>query len=444
MDILPLPPRPHPEQYRQQAKALVAAAASNDPAAIRVWASEWLTTLVRLLAVELTPFVRDSMDRAVERIVGHLRERRLAGASFTLGDAQLFIAEAHGFENWGAFVEHLERLSATQTPGDLFENAADAVVSGDVVTLSALLRRHPDLIRARSARVHRATLLHYVAANGVEDFRQKTPPNAVAVAQLLLEAGAAVDALANTYGGGSLQTTLNLLVSSVHPAEARLHPPLVETLLDYGAAVNGLDDDASPLMTAISFGYPSAATALAQRGARVDNVIAAAALGRLDLVRRFVRDRATLAPGVRLMASPWSTPMDDPGAHIDQAFLAACRFGHADVIAFLLEIGVDIGVSDDMTGLHSAAGHRYIEAVRLLLARGAPLEVRNKWGGTVLDSTVWFAMNPPIDHPHRAVDPGYIPILEALIAAGANVAEVTPFPTGNEHIDALLRRHGRP
>jgi hypothetical protein len=27
-----------------------------------------------------------------------------------------------------------------------------------------------------STRAHRSTLLHYISANGVEDFRQKTPP----------------------------------------------------------------------------------------------------------------------------------------------------------------------------------------------------------------------------------------------------------------------------
>jgi hypothetical protein len=48
------------------------------------------------------------------------------------------------------------------------------------------LLRDPALVRARSSRVccfdppvvHRATRLHYVAANGVEQYRQKTPPHA--------------------------------------------------------------------------------------------------------------------------------------------------------------------------------------------------------------------------------------------------------------------------
>lgn len=68
--------------------------------------------------------------------------------------------------------------------------------------------QHALLARARSARVHHATLLHYGAANGVEDFRQQSTPNAVTVARRLLEAGAKVDALADTYDGGWWQTTM--------------------------------------------------------------------------------------------------------------------------------------------------------------------------------------------------------------------------------------------
>jgi len=58
------------------------------------------------------------------------------------------------------------------------------------------------LIRARSLREHRCTLLHYAAANGVEAERQRTPPNAPAVAQLLLARGADPDAFALTTAAG--------------------------------------------------------------------------------------------------------------------------------------------------------------------------------------------------------------------------------------------------
>ena len=93
-------------------------------------------------------------------------------------------------------------------------------------------------------------------------FRQKTPQNAVDVAKELLNAGAGVDALAGMYG--SQCTTMSMLVSSCHPAEAGVQVALVDTLLDYGAAVDerGTGEWTSPLMTALVFGYRSAAEAL--------------------------------------------------------------------------------------------------------------------------------------------------------------------------------------
>src|SRR5207237_1890538 len=102
---------------------------------------------------------------------------------------------------------------------------------------------------ARSTRRHHATLLHYVGANGVECGRQKTPENAVEVAKLLLDAGAEVDALADMYDNKC--TTMSMLVSSCHPAKAGLQVALAETLLDYGAALDGpRSERQSAIMTA--------------------------------------------------------------------------------------------------------------------------------------------------------------------------------------------------
>ncbi len=115
-------------------------------------------------------------------------------------------------------------------------------------------------MRARSTRithydppVHRTTLLHYVAANGVEGYRQKTPKNAVEIATALLQGGAEVDALADMYGG--YYTTMSMLVSSCHPAKAGVQVALVETLVDFGAAVEarGSAKWGSPLMTALEW-----------------------------------------------------------------------------------------------------------------------------------------------------------------------------------------------
>lgn len=68
--------------------------------------------------------------------------------------------------------------------------------------------------------MHRATLLHYVAANGVEGYRQRTPPDVVEIAGILLQAGAEPDALADMYGAEC--TTMTMLVSSRPPANAGL------------------------------------------------------------------------------------------------------------------------------------------------------------------------------------------------------------------------------
>ena len=119
--------------------------------------------------------------------------------SGTLTDAQFVIARCHGFESWPKFTRHLHALAQNSSPVSRFEAAADAIANGDIATLKRLLHDDPKLIHARSTREHGATLLHYVSANGVEGYRQKTPRNIVEIAQLLSDAGAEIDATANVY-----------------------------------------------------------------------------------------------------------------------------------------------------------------------------------------------------------------------------------------------------
>ena len=244
-----------------------------------------------------------------------------------------------------------------------FESAVEAVVTGDVATLDRLLREDPELVRARSTEAHGATLLHYVAANGVEEYRQKTPGNAVEVAKALLDRGAEVDALAWMYGGE--HTTMSMLVSSCHPAEAGVQVALVETLLDFGAAVEGRGsgDWVSPLMTALAFGYRDAAEALARRGARVDTLAAAAGLGRLADARRFL---ATAGSEDR-----------------HRALALAAQHGHVEIVRLLLDAGEDPdrynpkGNHRHSTPLHQAVWGGHEAVVRLLVERGARLDIKD-------------------------------------------------------------------
>jgi len=181
------------------------------------------------------------------------------------------IARAHGFLSWPTLVKHIESLARARSPVSAFEAAADAIVTGDVATLTRLLREHPELIRARSTREHRATLLHYVAANGVENYRQVTPTNIAEITEILLAAGAEIDGEADVYGGGC--TTLGLVATSAPPAIAGVQRDVIDVLLEHGARMDlpGTGGNQQPLVRAcLANGQPDAAEYVASRGAPLD------------------------------------------------------------------------------------------------------------------------------------------------------------------------------
>lgn len=310
-------------------------------------------------------------------------------------------------------------------PVSNFESAVDAIVAGDLATLASLLREHPGLVRARSTREHHATLLHYVSANGVEDYRQKTPKNIVAIAALLLDAGAEVDTTAEMYGGGA--TTLGLTATSIHPFKAGVLAPLIDLLIARGAAVDapqGAGNGMSIVMGCLCNDRPEGARLISQHGARLD-LETAAGVGRLDLVSQyFDGDGALTSAATQLQ--------------LDHGFIWACEYGRRDVVDFLIDRGVNLraGENTGQTALHLAAHHAELEIVKLLIARGAPLEAKNCYGGTVLGQATWSCMNSGLD-----VD--YVPVIEMLLQSGANVLGAD-YPTGNERIDEVLRRHGHP
>jgi hypothetical protein len=389
-DALPLPTRPNLEQYRKLAKDLQRACRSTEPSAIRDWAADWVRTLAALrrrdgrrIQAEVAQHWWDTPD-AVARGAGAIERRwqRLTAAPprsgrCQLSDAQFFIAREHGFASWPAFSAHLNALAHDDSPVAVFESAVDAIVAGDVTTLEALLRAHPGLARARSTRDHRSTLLHYVSANGVEDFRQQTPPNIVAITSLLLSAGAEVDAASEAYGGGS--TTLGLVATSVHPEEAGVQIALLEMLLEHGAHVDqpGVAGNQSSIVwSCLANGQGHAAQFFADRGAPI-TLREAAGVGRLDVVRRSFDEQGEPRPGVTR-------------EELDEALLYACGYGHAEVVRFLLERSADPNVVNNRgeTTLHWAMWGPHVEIVGMLLARGVRVDVKDGALQTPLDWAV--------------------------------------------------------
>ncbi len=300
-------------------------------------------------------------------------------------------APLEGLRNFPCGDEGLDRLLRLQGAVEIndreqaFENAADAIVSGDAKTLWTLLDEEPELIHARSKRPHRATLLHYLGANGIETERQQTPSNAVEIAGILLDRGAEADALCATYGGGPAQTTLSLLVSSTWPAQAGLQGDLAELLCTAGADPNGLDHDGVPLANAIAFRHPQAVPALIKAGAKLDNPIFAAAAGRLDLVQRDIAQDGRLRPQAGYCPLSWLHMSRDPEVAAQQTLLHAARFGHLEIVRWLADRGVDPTAApvDGITALHEASLMGHPEVVNYLLDQGADAAAREKrWGGS--------------------------------------------------------------
>jgi hypothetical protein len=170
-------------------------------------------------AVELSNWLPRSAGRSAQDLFDD---------PLSLDDALEAVSRAHGFAGWRAASSNVEK-------GDPdFEGAVELLLSADLSGLEAALGAAPDLVGRRSHYGHRATLLHYLAANGVETYRQRVPRNAANIAALLLARGADRLAEADMYGGR--QTTRSLLITSSHPAEAGVTDDVLKRLDSVGAA----------------------------------------------------------------------------------------------------------------------------------------------------------------------------------------------------------------
>lgn len=174
------------------------------------------------------------------------------------------------------------------------------------------------------------------------------------------------------YGGGA--QTLGLAATSIHPVTAGVLEELLAFLLARGAAAGDARGGAawSRLINAChANGRPAAAEFLAARaaegGAGLD-LEAAAGVGRLDVLRRFFAADGSLAGAT-------------PG-QVRDAFTWACEYGRAEVVAYLLARGQEVNARlpkhHGQTGLHWAAWGGHDDTVRVLLAAGARVDLRDE------------------------------------------------------------------
>ena len=335
-------------------------------------------------ASELLKAQRARKASAAARIIANhprFRQREAQAAfdaNFALADAQLVVAREYGFESWAALKHRVEIGDglAGFKPHPVFDDARAALVAGDIDRLRALLDRYPDLMHARTnlePPYHyftAATLLHHVAWNPSRD--EPVPPNIVDIARLLLERGSDPDAVTI---GPSAGTTMGLIATSRMASEANASGPLIDVLLEFGAKLNLKNQksiipgwgDQDIFTGSLANHAPRAAEKLIELGAKPDMIVAAA-LGRLDMLKSFFRSDGHLHE----LPNRNGKQLSERDA-IGLAALFAYVNHHPAVVDFLLDhdgnwnmIGVNNG-----TLLHRAAWDGDIDMLKRLVARGA-------------------------------------------------------------------------
>jgi Ankyrin repeats (3 copies) len=103
-------------------------------------------------------------------------------------------------------------------------------------------------------------------------------------------------------------------------------------------------------------------------------------------------------------------------------------------VTLMLRLGFDVNTrgGEGFTPVASAALRGLVAIVRVLIAHGADMEIRNDYGGTALGSCQWGSLN------FCGRDGDYPACAEALLQAGAKVSS-TDF--GSDDVKAVLRRY---
>ena len=238
-------------------------------------------------------------------------------------------------------------------------------------------------------------------------FRQKTPKNAVRIAERARRGRGRRRRRRHVSG----TTTLGLVATSVHPVETGVQAELIDVLVRAGASLaHAVAPDYTHgrvVNACLANGRGEGAQLVAARGAELD-LEAAAGVGRLDIVRSFFDERGRLTPGTTreqlLRGGFW-----------------ACKYGHREVVGFLLERGIDPAESHGHeTMLHFAAMGGYPGIVRILIAHGAPIEVKDD---EYQASPLGWALHGWAHRGEGTPAEPYHDVVRQLVAAGARVED---------------------
>lgn len=304
----------------------------------------------------------------------------IRAAPFTLDDARVVYARAHGFATWRHFAAHLRRVAAGAAD-EPFLAILEAARAGHWADVAARVRAEPALARARGTNGN--TLLNLIGA-------LLPPPEPVAdaganeprldIVRLLLAAGADPNA-GNDRGWTPL-----------HQAGYRNDAPLAALLLSAGARVDveAHGTGGTPLSVALFWGHRKVSEVLARAGFVPHNLRVAAGLGRADLVRACLTSDGTLTAEARAgrgfyrphSGFPAWHPADDAQEVLDEALVWAAKAGRVLVLPLLVALGARLDADPYRgTPLAWAAFNGRVDAVAWLLDHGAPVNQCAAFGG---------------------------------------------------------------
>jgi len=172
----------------------------------------------------------------------------------------------------------------------------------------------------------------------------------------------------------------------LHWAAERDHYHVAKLLLNAGADLEATTSwGATAFDWAATMGSTKVADLLLARGAQGMNFVAAASLGKLDLVSKLLDSGTPLtSPAKRAVPAGRDDDLAADSARwkgdvISDAFYAACRNGHTEVAEVLLARGADVNAKGILggTALHWAAINGHKKTVAFLVANGADLSIRD-------------------------------------------------------------------